>query len=96
MAQAVEHILGKDEVTSSSLVSSSTKKTRLFVVFFNAFSIPAFLIMAESLYVRSMPDLNCACRFKSVFINKDGKRRVVFPVEKIHLKHLIFRIVKRF
>ena len=26
MAQAVEHILGKDEVTSSSLVSSSTKK----------------------------------------------------------------------
>ena len=26
MAQEVEHILGKDEVTSSSLVSSSTKK----------------------------------------------------------------------
>ena len=34
MAQEVEHILGKDEVTSSSLVSSSTKKhTRFGCVF---------------------------------------------------------------
>ena len=33
MAQAVEHILGKDEVTSSSLVSSSTKKHDIGRVF---------------------------------------------------------------
>ena len=34
MAQLVEHILGKDEVTSSSLVSSSTKKHTISGVFF--------------------------------------------------------------
>lgn len=34
MAQSVEHILGKDEVTSSSLVSSSIKHHENFVVFF--------------------------------------------------------------
>ena len=33
MAQSVEHILGKDEVTSSSLVSSSIKHHEKFVVF---------------------------------------------------------------
>ena len=33
MAQSVEHILGKDEVTSSSLVSSSIKHHDEFVVF---------------------------------------------------------------
>ena len=31
MAQSVEHILGKDEVTSSSLVSSSIKPYEKFV-----------------------------------------------------------------
>ena len=33
MAQQVEHVLGKDEVTSSNLVSSSTKKPLNTVVF---------------------------------------------------------------
>ena len=34
MAQSVEHILGKDEVTSSSLVSSSIKSHEKLVGFF--------------------------------------------------------------
>ena len=34
MAQVVEHILGKDEVTGSSPVSSSTKKALLRKCFF--------------------------------------------------------------
>ena len=34
MAQSVEHVLGKDEVTSSSLVSSSRKSTLYEGAFF--------------------------------------------------------------
>ena len=34
MAQSVEHVLGKDEVTSSSLVSSSRKTAEKSAVFF--------------------------------------------------------------
>ena len=34
MAQSVEHVLGKDEVTSSSLVSSSKEKLPKFRQFF--------------------------------------------------------------
>ena len=34
MAQSVEHVLGKDEVTSSSLVSSSKSSTLLEGAFF--------------------------------------------------------------
>ena len=37
MAQEVEHILGKDEVTSSNLVISSTKKDFLREVLFCAY-----------------------------------------------------------
>ena len=33
MAQSVEHVLGKDEVTSSSLVSSSKKALSMRVLF---------------------------------------------------------------
>ena len=33
MAQSVEHVLGKDEVTSSSLVSSSRKTAEKSAVF---------------------------------------------------------------
>ena len=41
MAQVVEHILGKDEVTSSNLVSSSRKrKTRESVSFLFQLSVP--------------------------------------------------------
>ena len=39
MAQSVEHILGKDEVTSSSLVSSSIKSHEKFVGFLFALTI---------------------------------------------------------
>ncbi len=43
MAQVVEHILGKDEVTSSNLVSSSKKKSHtscgFFFLFFSLFSV---------------------------------------------------------
>ena len=34
MAQLAEHVLGKDEVTSSNLVSSSIKYTAIKVVYF--------------------------------------------------------------
>ena len=34
MAQQVEHVLGKDEVTGSSPVSSSTEETAILAVFF--------------------------------------------------------------
>ena len=36
MAQSVEHVLGKDEVTSSSLVSSSSKALSMRVLLFFA------------------------------------------------------------
>ena len=38
MAQSVEHVLGKDEVTSSSLVSSSKEKLPIFRQFFLCFN----------------------------------------------------------
>ena len=40
MAQSVEHVLGKDEVTSSSLVSSSRKSTLSKGAFFYISSLP--------------------------------------------------------
>ncbi len=44
MAQSVEHVLGKDEVTSSSLVSSSKKSTLLWGCFFFYSSLPRTLV----------------------------------------------------
>ena len=42
MAQVVEHVLGKDEVTSSNLVSSSIKRIRIsFTVYADSFVLPA-------------------------------------------------------
>ena len=42
MAQLAEHVLGKDEVTSSNLVSSSIKCTAIIVVYFCFIRAKAF------------------------------------------------------
>ncbi len=49
MAQEVEHVLGKDEVTSSNLVISSKKTAAYAAVLL--FSLFAFLFFCFSLYV---------------------------------------------
>ena len=49
MAQEVEHVLGKDEVTSSNLLSAP-KKTAAYVAVF-LFSLFAFLFFYFSLYL---------------------------------------------
>ena len=67
MAQAVEHILGKDEVTSSSLVSSSTKKHdvgRVFLCVFNAFARFIFKSRVEPVvYARRLRILRALIAF---------------------------------
>ena len=49
MAQLVEHILGKDEVPSSNLGSSSKKKSRVSGFFFLVFfTIHYYLLLSKN------------------------------------------------
>ena len=48
MAQVVEHILGKDEVTSSNLVSSSKKHLQLRVLFSSGWKIVTYMFWCKT------------------------------------------------
>ena len=75
MAQAVEHILGKDEVTSSSLVSSSTKKHDVGRVFFNVCKVFCTHLHNFFEIVRG------ACRLRSAIENTSCSHRLLLPSE---------------
>ena len=92
MAQEVEHILGKDEVTSSSLVSSSTKKHTASGVFF--YCVQSFCTQLHNFFeiVRG------ACRLRSAIANTSCSHRLLLPsaahlISFIHDEKVVFFLI---
>ena len=76
MAQEVEHILGKDEVTSSSLVSSSTKKHDGLSCFFNVCKL---ILHTFARFISKIA--RGACRLRSAIENTSCSHRLLLPSE---------------
>ncbi len=74
MAQEVEHILGKDEVTSSSLVSSSTKKHDGLSCFFNLCKV---CLHKFARFISKIA--RGACRLRSAIENASRSHRLRLP-----------------
>ena len=90
MAQSVEHVLGKDEVTSSSLVSSSKEKLPIFRQFFLISGFSKNVNNHSVCYAFATERAIFAPFFIS-FYQKQGRKEYVRFLLKLTVKNCHFR-----